>query len=128
MSDHDLPDVPEKSYAIRIDDHLHRKLEKHLKILKFIEHQKQSKQNWIVEAVKDKLKRDLDLKEIPKDKRLVFKIDNTLSKQVSKQVDILKKFKNSYSKKQWFVEAINEKLEKEESKTKEFLEEIQSNS
>jgi hypothetical protein len=122
--DSELPDkAPAIGYSIKIDAHLHKKLERHLKILKHLDQQSLSKQKWVMDAVQEKLSAEQNEKEIPKNFFLSLRINVSTNKKIESKVEYEKKFRDSYSKKQWLIEAINEKLEREEQKAKKLLEE-----
>lgn len=122
-----LPEEPNvKGYTITIDERLYQRLEKHLRILRHIEHKGLSKQKWVMDAIKEKLeKEDCDKNSaLPKDRHLVLMLNELINVKIASKVNVQKQFRNSYSKKQWLLEAIYEKLENEEHKTKQFLDEL----
>lgn len=84
------------------------------------------KQDWILKAIKEKLKYDEELLHdtIPKEKFLNIKIDQTTLKSLEEKVNLIKKFRRTYSKKQWIVEAIQEKLNREEVAIRKKIKEI----
>jgi len=129
-NDNDLPNPPKETvYSVKIDDFLHKRLEKHLRILKHLDEGGKTKQQWIKEALKEKLEQSNESELLaPKESRIAVRLNEAMNRKVEKKVELRKKLRDSYSKKQLIVEAINEKLEKEEVKTKQFLEEFQSKS
>lgn len=125
--DNDLPDKPDLiGYTVKIDEQLHKRLEKHIHVLKHIEHSGQSKQKWITDAVVQKLAKEESEKisELPKQRYLVLRLNKPINNKIESKVEYQKQFKANFNKKQWILEAIYERLEKEEPKTKKFLEEI----
>lgn len=55
------------------------------------------------------------------EKLIHFKLDEKLYKEIEGKVEMIKKFRG-FSKKQWMIEAIYEKLEREEEQVKKNLE------
>jgi metal-responsive CopG/Arc/MetJ family transcriptional regulator len=114
-----------KGYSVTIDEQLYKRIEKHIRILKYIEQKGLTRQKWIMDAVKAKLQKDNQSShtELPKDRYLVLKINKLISEKIESIVSLQKKFR-SYSKKQWLLEAICEQLDSEEHKTKKFLDDL----
>ncbi|MFI5342783.1 MAG: hypothetical protein ACHQUC_01035 [Chlamydiales bacterium] len=111
-----------KSITIRIGENLYKRFNKHIKCLKNLSKQL-TKQNWLEQAFKEKLtKQDDSIHDILSEKLLHIRIDDPLFKEIAKQVEMIKKFRN-FSKKQWMLEAIYEKLDREEEQVKKDLEE-----
>ena len=112
-----------KGYSVKIDEYLYKRLNKHIRILKHAENKALSTQKWVTDAIIEKLAKT-DTEELPQDRHLVLKINDPINEKIDSNVEHQKKFRQSYSKKRWFLEAINEKLDREEPKTKKYLEEI----
>lgn len=114
-----------KGYSVTIDEQLYKRLEKHITVLKHIEQKGLTKQKWIMDAIKAKLNKDnqSDNFEIPKNRYLVLKINAPINSKIESNVSVQKRFR-SYSKKQWILEAISEKLNHEEYVTKKFFDQI----
>lgn len=126
-NDFELPEEPNaKGYTVKIDEQLFKRLEKHIKVLKRIEQTGISKQTWITDAIKEKLAKDKDPgnMDLPKERHLTLKINDPINEKIDAKVNILKQLQASYSKKKWLLEAIYEKLESEEPKTKQYLEDL----
>ena len=111
-------------YTVTISPHIHDRIEQHIIYVKKLSDPNSTKQRWILHAVQEKLSREEKDQDIPKERRLNIKLDKVTSKKVLKRVDLIKKFRTSYSKKQWFVDALLEKLEQEEQEIKKKLSEI----
>ncbi|WP_068470608.1 hypothetical protein [Candidatus Protochlamydia phocaeensis] len=111
-----------KSFSIRIAEHLYERFSKHIQLLKYVRKTSKNKAKWIEESFIEKLERERELSfdTIPDEKILHFKIDEQLYQEIEDRVNIIKKFRN-YSKKQWMVEAIYEKLEREEQEAKRLM-------
>lgn len=84
-----------------------------------------NKQEFVLKAIKEKLKYDKEVlsDKIPKEKFLHYKIDNITLKQLDEKVNLIRKFRRTYSKKQWILEAIQEKLNREEVVIKKMMKE-----
>jgi hypothetical protein len=128
-NDFEIPETTKvKNYTVKIDDYLHKRLDKHLRIIKHIEQKGLSKQKWVMDAIHEKLEKDKQPEaDLPKDHYLVLKFNEPVSEQIESKVNYQRQFRDSYSKKQWLVAAIYEKLEREEQKAKELLEELAQN-
>jgi hypothetical protein len=116
-----------KNYSIRIGERLYIRINKHILFLKHL-NKSQNKQAWIEEAILDKLKKEEEqdgIECISREKHLSFKIRSQIDTRIEKRVEFIKKIRGSFSKKQWLLEAIYEKLDTEEEETekkaKEFL-------
>src|SRR4029077_4956181 len=111
--------------SIKIAEHLHKRFSKHLQILKYVKKPSKNKMNWIEEAFLEKLaaERELSSDGIPIEKYLHFKISKPLYNEIEERVNIIKKFRN-FSKKQWMVEAIYDKLEKEDQAAKKLMQDL----
>lgn len=111
-----------KHYSVEIADHLHDRLSKHLRLLSNLGYR--SRQQWVLDALNEKLKKEeaAGVEAISKERRLHLKLDEKIHQELDKRVEIRKKVRRSYSKKQWLVDAISEKLEREEVSTKKKLE------
>jgi hypothetical protein len=80
-----------------------------------------TKQDWFSKAIKEKLKNENDALSIPKKKVFQIKIDDKTNKELNDTVEHIRKFRRSYSKKQWILEAIQEKLAREEMLIKKMI-------
>lgn len=111
------------NYSFRIIEDLYLRFNKHIHLLKRLENTSISKQRWITEAIKEKLEKEStsNFEDLPKDRHISFRVAKNLSNMVENSVIKTRKFRRSFSKKQWFVEAIYEKLDKEEQQSKELL-------
>lgn len=129
-NDHDdsTPMQDEKivHYSFKVGENLFKKIEKNLHLLKYLDHNSHSKQRWIVEALTEKLNHELKTPpdDIPRERQLTVRINDVLNKKIEKRTEFIKKFRNSYSKKQWVIEAIHEKLDREAEKTRKLLQEV----
>jgi hypothetical protein len=113
------------TYNVMISPHIHERIERHVLVLKRLVDRSTTKQRWVAHAIKEKLAKDADNQMIPKETRLNVKIDEELDRQVLQRIEFIKKFRSSYSKKQWIMDAIFEKLERDEAETKKKMLEAQ---
>ncbi|WP_068470649.1 hypothetical protein [Candidatus Protochlamydia phocaeensis] len=115
-----------KSYSIRIGENLFKRISKHIKLLKTIGSPISSKQSWMEQAISEKLEREKNSlsNEMLSDTYLHFKIDLETHAEIEKRVEVIKKFRSSFSKKQWFLEAIFDKLDKDEEQAKHLLQDM----
>ena len=121
MADKRLP-AGEKSFSIRINENLHKRFNQHIKCLKNINKGQTTKQNWVEQAFREKLSlQDDSSSGILNDKLIHFKVDEKLFKEMEKKVQMIKKFRG-FSKKKWMIDALYEKLEREEAQAKKELE------
>lgn len=112
-----------KNFSFRIGEYLHKQLNKHILLLKKLDNQNHSKQRWLEEAVKEKLEFEERFgdKLVQKDNFLSLKISEPLYDRIEKRIEFAKRFRVSYSLKKWLLEAVSEKLEREDEKAKELL-------
>lgn len=108
-----------KEYTLRVGKHFHKRIDHHMRLLKYLKNS--NKQQWIQEAVREKLEADENSSEETADKFLHLKFDMDLWKQLEERVEALRMTHTTMSKKKIIEEAILEKLDREESKSKELL-------
>lgn len=111
-------------YTVSISPVLHNKLDQHIYVLKKLIKPKLTKKDWVAEAVEQKLARDDSKQDLPKVKRICIKIDHLTKGILDNLVDMVRSLRNSYSKKQWILDAIQEKLAQEEGAVKNKLKEL----
>jgi hypothetical protein len=123
---HSLPLNKFISYSIRIGESFYGRLSNHINLIKHFHNHAYSKQIWIIEAIKERLEKEEKSEDLSLniDKYLNFKLDEKTQDRVEKRVKILSQFSKSFSRKKWILEAIEEKLNREEIKTRKLLEEI----
>lgn len=115
----------QKSYTFTIGSNLHEKLEKHLFSLKAI-NRKSSKGKWVNDAILEKLKHE-NVGDLSKQRRIQVFLEDSISNEIEKRIQVFKKVYSSYSKKQWILEAIHEKLDREAKIIKEELKKTYGN-
>lgn len=109
------------SYTITISPHIHERLERHILILKKLVDRGMTKQRWVTSAIREKLEKDSSDEQLPKATTLSVKIEADLEKSIFQRIEYVKQFRFSYSKKQWLVDAIIDKLDREEAEAEKKL-------
>jgi hypothetical protein len=108
----------QSAYSFTVSPHIHERLERHILILKKLIDRKTTKQGWMIDSIKEKLIKDANNNQLPKATCLNVKIGEKLENEIMQKVEFAKKFRFSYSKKQWLVDAVLEKLDREEMEVK----------
>jgi predicted DNA-binding protein len=115
--------VPENfetsTYSIKVKAELDTRLSNHIRALKYL-NGGYTKRRFVQEAIKEKIE-SFDIEKVRSDCTLNFGISSCSSQEIGKMVKILKKLKVQSSKSQFFLEAICEKLEKDEKNVKELF-------
>ena len=106
-------------YAIKIKAELDERISNHIRALKYLEGG-YSKKRWIQEAIKEKLQiyQKMDLEKAKSDRTLNFSISHHTHDEITKIIRIFKKLKIRTSKTEFFIEAILEKLNRDEENIK----------
>ncbi|MGE3556380.1 MAG: hypothetical protein AB7M93_26120 [Candidatus Obscuribacterales bacterium] len=116
MSDEDSQDPKgQVQLNLRIGITFADRLKRHILSVERMEGKRVTKQQWIEAAIREKLEKEKHLHpaDIGKEPRLSLKLVESLSREIDEKVDFMRKFRSTYSKKQWVVEAIEEKLAQE---------------
>jgi len=124
-----LQDAAFKLYTLRMGESLFNKIDRHVTLTNHMikEKKKRSKQIWVIEAIREKLEREkVPISHIPKQKSLHFKIPEDLSRVIEARVKLIQEVRGSFSRKLWFIEAIYEKLEKEDQMIQEMIKEMET--
>ncbi len=123
LNDDTLNHDNRKSHNLNISNSIHSKLSNHIRILKSLEDRSTTNQTWIMNAIKKKIEKNEKMlqNEIPQKKTITVKIDPNTLEKITEQVTILKKYKGSYSKTKWILEAIMDQLEEEGEKVNNLL-------
>jgi hypothetical protein len=101
------------SYSINLTPMLHKKLRQHLQILKHLRHPEKEQQTWIINAIRQKISRENSSQDISREKYLGVKLDAYILEKLEARLAEIGKTHPGYSKKQWLLDAIEEKLEAE---------------
>ncbi len=107
-------------YTVRIGNHLYKRITRHLILLKHLK-SNESKQKWIQEAIEEKLSAEGIVEEFAGDRFMHLKLDERIWNKLHEKVESLKSTRTSVSKKILIEEAIFEKLDREEHKSKTLL-------
>lgn len=116
-------DVPEEAeeqsrITLRISPSFSERIDGHLLALKKMKKQRTKKQEWIAEAIIEKLQRDKnDLAQEESEKRLNLPVSSDLAQMVDSRIEILRRMGISRSKNRWVIDAIAEKLDRESKQT-----------
>lgn len=102
-------------YSFMLSPHTHNRLERHIFILKKLVAKSTTKQDWLLNAITEKFANDENKQELPKAAIVNIKINKEIDKELIRRIEFIKKFRCSYSKKQWLVEAVLEKLDRDET-------------
>jgi|GEM_PF-3076495 len=108
-------------YNVKISSNLDKRIKQHLLKRKAFPGMKGTKQDWLLQAVKDKLQKLERSEEIPIEKSITLYFDQNTLEQINDHVDLNKRLKHNYSKKKLIIEAINERLESEEKELNQLL-------
>ena len=100
--------------SVLVGENLNNRISRHIDRLKATEGPGQSRQRWVVDAIKEKLNEENVSNNLPRAKFLGLKISQHLHEQILKRVELMRKIRNSFSKKQWIIEAVSDKLDRDE--------------
>ncbi len=108
------------SFSLKIKAELDLRISNHIRALKHLEGRGYSKKRWVQEAIKEKLQawKQADLEKLLNDATLNFSISGYTNDEIVKIINSLRKLKIRTSKTDFFLEAIREKLDREEMTTK----------
>lgn len=125
----------EKAISIRVGEHLFSRVDTHVRTIRFLDKNSPKKKGWIATAIQERLEQEKGIKSpqdilkgVPCTKHFNFILEPELNEALENHVNILKKVRNGFSKKQWVLEAIIAKLEQEEMNFKKLLDKELSNS
>lgn len=119
----DTTDANEKiGYASPVSEHFYERIEKLIETYNVVGDYKQTKQRFITEALIEKLEELKKHSCTPaKETILRFTINKRLNEKILEEIEKMRISHYSYSKKKWIIEAISEKLERDEKKVKSLL-------
>jgi Arc/MetJ-type ribon-helix-helix transcriptional regulator len=117
-----------KMVNLILPDKIHEKIEKLVSYRKFSDDNKYSKSDFLQQAINEKIDKERqDSTQLTKsDKSIFFKIDPTIYNQISKHVEIVKCYRNSFSNKRWMEDAVLEKIDRDEASYRSKFEERQN--
>lgn len=104
------------SYVVKIPESLFKRIDDHIMAINAIEQEKVRKNDWFEDAIQEKLNSTKKIcpRNIKRERNLNIKLRPNISHEIDKHVSILKTIHTTYSKKKWILEAVYEKLEREE--------------
>ena len=112
----ELEEEKARRFSMAVTKEFQKRLKDHLFVIKCLEKSRVSKKDWIKDALREKIA--IDGLEIPEDLvkelRINFDVEPELGKEIESRVDLIRRLRGNYSKKQWIQSAINEKLDREE--------------
>jgi len=121
-----------QQYSVSISPVLLNKLNHHLHLLQTLLGLQHQKRDWYIAAIEEKLARDVTESKVEKEKRIGFRLDQLTKKKLEDHIQNIRKSRNSFSKKQWILDAIEERLDEEEEIIKnrllEYINELNSES
>lgn len=112
---------PVGGYTVTVNSHIHKRLERHILIIKKLIDRHATKQDWLVNAIREKMEKDITGQEIPTTHSITVKLDARLEQMILQRIEYIKKFKFSYSKKKWIIDAIVDKLDRDEEEVEKKL-------
>lgn len=112
--------------SYEISPSIYNRVDELIYMFKHVSGESITKQDWFSKAIKEKLKNENDDLLVPKKKVFQVKIDDKTNKALSDKIEHIKKFRKNYSKKQWILEAIQEKLAREEMLIKKIIKEAKN--
>jgi hypothetical protein len=109
-------------HSIVVKDRFYQKLQKHFHTLKLLKGAF-VKQVFLQEAIDEKLKNweDTDTSSLPPDKSLNIRLTSSSEEKIEEIIDELRILGTRYCKKEFFLEALEEKLERDAENTKQLL-------
>lgn len=113
-----IPSEPKISF--KLGAHISERIDMHLRSLKFLEKKDIKKKEWFAAAIKEKLQKEKKqpvLAQIPQRKHILFPLNEKLYQELQDHISLIKRH-CKYSSKELIIEAILEKLEREEHETK----------
>lgn len=114
MKDQDDREMQQLTW--KISPLLHKEIETHLEAVQNLKNEKITKQDWILEAIQEKLKTKPS--SFKNEDRICINIDLLTKTNLEECVSKLKKHQGKYSKRQLIVDAIKEKLNTDEHSIK----------
>jgi hypothetical protein len=111
------------SFSIKIEASMFKRLSKHVQAIEYIEELILSKNQWIEKAIKEKIEKLklFSLNEMESDKNLHIYVSSKIDKEMTEIVEKFRRHKISISKAKIIVDAIFERLKKEENGIKKQL-------
>lgn len=115
------PNLETTNFSFPIPESLFNRLNKHILMLKHLKGCQISKQQWINEAVNEKLENKKPSKQKENTVYITFHISKIVCQKIQEKMKV-----NTSSQKKWILEAMLEKLARDEDKSQELLNELLS--
>jgi hypothetical protein len=118
----------EIGYCIEISNSLHEKISHHVELLKRLDDRGYSRRRWALEAIKEQLHEEehqVSDEDAQKKHVLSIAFPEHTHKRIEDKITAIKRFRKSYSKKKWILEALYSKLERDQQKLTKLIEEAQ---
>jgi hypothetical protein len=113
MNESEIEDLKPTHYSLTLPKKLKERLDAHLEILKKLDPPQSKRYYWIIEALKDKLDREENKTDIRQKKHLTVHLDEETLHQIDTRIKSTQM--TFYAKKNWIIEAIEEKIKIEKS-------------
>ena len=122
MKEKDITNSDTTNYNVSVNISIWDHIEKQVAFNKSTNDKSYSKRRWILDSVIEKLS-SVSAKDIilENKKSISFAITNFMLKKIEKVISFYRKFDPTYSKNQFFMDAISEKVEKEQKASKSTL-------
>lgn len=92
-------------------------IDAHVKLLNYVSgNDPLHHREWVEDAIREKLDREkeFNFRDLPEEKHLSLYLDADLHAQLEERINLLKKVTGGYTKKQWVLAAVMDKLNREE--------------
>jgi hypothetical protein len=119
LEDHKKSKV--QQYSVNISSFLYNKLDQHVFIVRKLLGIHRTKRDWLVAAIEEKLAREAADNNFGEVKRISFKIDPLTKKQLEDRLQNIRRLRDTFSKKQWILDAIQERLDQQKEEVKKGL-------
>lgn len=119
-----LTTTRKRKISLKIGANLYEKLTQHLFLSKAA-NKRYSQSDWICEAIVEGLETEKIDGVLPKERKITISIDDDTLEKLEERVKFFQQIYTSFSKKQWVVEAIYKKLDRDLAKLKDELQKIQ---
>lgn len=118
-----------KHIGMKLNEYDFDRIDEHVRTLNcFSEKDARHKREWVLDAIREKLDREQEfsVRNIPQEKHLSIYMDTDLYTKLDERIELIKKLKGGFTKKQWIMAAVVEKLNREEQNAKALLKKLQS--
>ncbi len=121
-SESDLAEKAFRAYSIKVRDGIHSQIDRHISLCKVLRKGSVTKQEWILDAIREKLdKEHSPHTESEGWKTIYMKIDLELHNRLEHRIEEIKKVCVGFSRKEWIMEAVQEKMDSQKEDRAEAL-------